>query len=155
MYKYKNKHYATPGYYLNDNNVVADWFYEPSEKCVERKLDLSKVTVNECIQVDRLILCATPKDKSYENIKKAIIKARYSNDDQIAIILNNEEDEVKNMQAYREFAKNIAKLIIEKLSQFIGCEKLDATNLDTTDDLREVDESKEDEQKNRIEMNKL
>lgn len=115
MYKYKNKHYATPGYYLNDNNVVADWFYEPSENCVERKLDLSKVTVNDCIQVDRLILCVTPKDKSYENIKKAIIKARYSNDDQIAIILNNEKDEVNNMQAYREFAKTISKIIIEKL----------------------------------------
>lgn len=55
----------------------------------------------------------------YATVKTEMIKKRYSNDDQIAIMLNtqlSEEDKVyyNKMQEWREFSGHIAKLINEK-----------------------------------------
>ena len=55
----------------------------------------------------------------YATVKTEMIKKRYSNDDQIAIMLNaqlSEEDRVyyDKMQEWREFSSYIAKLINEK-----------------------------------------
>lgn len=56
------------------------------------------------------------KNMSYAAIKTFIIKLHYSNDDQIAIMLNNEIDmsgeateRYKKMQEWREYATTIAK----------------------------------------------
>ena len=55
----------------------------------------------------------------YATVKTEMIKKRYSNDDQIAIMLNaqlSEEDKVyyNKMQEWREFSRYIAKSINEK-----------------------------------------
>lgn len=55
----------------------------------------------------------------YATVKTEMIKKRYSNDDQIAIMLNaqlSEEDKLyyDKMQEWREFSGHIAKLINEK-----------------------------------------
>lgn len=47
--------------------------------------------------------------KSYAEIKTFIIKLHYSNDDQIAIILNNDEEKMRKMQEWREYASLTAK----------------------------------------------
>jgi hypothetical protein len=56
-----------------------------------------------------------PDSISYSDIKKRVIKSRYSEDDQIAIILNkdlSEEDAMyfQKMQEWREFASEVARL---------------------------------------------
>lgn len=55
-----------------------------------------------------------PKSMSYADIKVALIKMRYSNDDQMALMLNKDDSEeglmyYNKMQEWREFASNIAK----------------------------------------------
>lgn len=49
------------------------------------------------------------RNKSYAYIKTFIIKLHYSNDDQIAIILNNDEDKMNEMQEWREYASEVAR----------------------------------------------
>ena len=56
-----------------------------------------------------------PDSISYTDIKKRVIKSRYTEDDQIAIILNkdlSEEDAMyfQKMQEWREFAAEVARL---------------------------------------------
>lgn len=48
------------------------------------------------------------KGMSYTDIKTFIIKLRYSNNDQIAILLNDDKDKMKEMQEWRAYAANIA-----------------------------------------------
>lgn len=58
-----------------------------------------------------------PDDFTKEGIKTRIIKSRYSNDDQLAIILNKDNSETdamyyQKMQEWREFAAFVAKKAI-------------------------------------------
>lgn len=58
------------------------------------------------------------KDWTYSDYKKDIIKKRYSNDDQIAIILNQNDSEEDNlryqkMMEWREFASFFANKLME------------------------------------------
>lgn len=46
---------------------------------------------------------------TYAAIKTFIIKLHYSNDDQIAIMLNNDEEKMIKMQEWREYASLTAK----------------------------------------------
>lgn len=118
MYNYKNKTYSNAGCYLKDNNHIAFTFNSPSENCKDIEFDLSKIEVNDFnIMINSIIICKTPKDKSYSSIVTAIVSTRYSNDDQIAIICNNREDEVNHMNEFREFAKTVAKRVIELLNK--------------------------------------
>ena len=61
------------------------------------------------------------KNGDYGDYKKAIVQKKYSNDDQIAIILNKdnglEEDlfAYQKMQEWREWASTVAKKIVEVL----------------------------------------
>ena len=48
------------------------------------------------------------RSMTYAAIKTFVIKLHYSNDDQIAIILNNDEDKMREMQEWREYAASIA-----------------------------------------------
>lgn len=65
---------------------------------------------------------AFPDDLSYGSIKKAIIQLRYSNDDQMALILNkddSEEDSIlyQKMQEWREFASTVARKVTSDLGE--------------------------------------
>ena len=56
-----------------------------------------------------------PDSISYSDIKKRVIKSRYTEDDQIAIILNKDLSEegamyFQKMQEWREFASEVARL---------------------------------------------
>lgn len=48
------------------------------------------------------------RNKPYAYIKTFIIKLHYSNDDQIAIMLNNNVDKMNEMQEWREYASEVA-----------------------------------------------
>lgn len=63
------------------------------------------------------IIQSYSKNNTYADLKTKIIKWRYSNDDQIAILINkndSEDDAIKyeRMQAWREYAARLAKAII-------------------------------------------
>lgn len=57
-----------------------------------------------------------PSELNKEGVKTSIIKSRYSNDDQLAIMLNKDNDKTaamyfQKMQEWREFASFIARSI--------------------------------------------
>ena len=61
-----------------------------------------------------------PDSFDYGDIKKAVIQMRYSNDDQMALMLNKDDSEEKailfqKMQEWRGFATAVAKEAVEKL----------------------------------------
>ena len=58
-------------------------------------------------------LATIPKNLSYASVKKNIIYGRYSNDDQLAIMLNNTTEDYARMQEWRNFATEIARLVDE------------------------------------------
>ena len=47
--------------------------------------------------------------RTYAYIKTFIIKLHYSNDDQIAIMLNDDENKMREMQEWREYAASVAR----------------------------------------------
>lgn len=62
------------------------------------------------------------KDGTYESYKTMMIKTRYSNDDQLAIILNKDSGEEEDliafqrMQEWRDYAASVARKIMEVLN---------------------------------------
>lgn len=54
------------------------------------------------------------RGKSYAHIKTFIIKLHYSNDDQIAIMLNDDDAKMAEMQEWRNYAASVAKKYTEK-----------------------------------------
>lgn len=58
-------------------------------------------------------------DLTKDSVKTSIIKSRYNNDDQLAILLNKDEDEkgvmyYRKMQEWREFAACVAQMVSNK-----------------------------------------
>ena len=103
--------------------------YEPLLECIEHYEEVDEGTEdNDSIIIEinegRLYIygmnMGTPESMDYKGVKSAIVKVKYSNDDQIAIILNREdsqEDEVRyqEMQRWREFAAEVAKKVVDAL----------------------------------------
>ncbi len=129
MYTNKGIYYSDAGKILTvlkgERTVFIGYSYEPS--------DDDTTTVNEHeINLDTLKLSGSimtceygdgkempigyKKDRSYSDWKTAIIKWRYTNDDQLAIILNKDESEedalrYSRMQEWRNWAADFAKRI--------------------------------------------
>ena len=50
-------------------------------------------------------------DFSHKVVKTKIVTSRYSNDDQIAVMLNGDEEWMERMQQWRQFADDVAKAV--------------------------------------------
>lgn len=118
MFKYKNKYCSEAGYLLKFSHGI---MYDTTlllKNFNEVPIDLdSAVLENNYIKFSTHIMMFYPNFK-YEDWKKHIIQWRYSNDDQIAIMLNkddSEEDKLQyeKMQEWREWASKLAKKIIQ------------------------------------------
>ena len=120
MYKKGNVVYADAGYHLKRGGSIAYFFEDNGQEIQEVKTDIEDVHATDSIILwsknkiaQRLI-----KNGNYGDYKKAIIQKKYSNDDQIAIILNKdsglEEDlfAYQKMQEWREWASTVAKKIV-------------------------------------------
>lgn len=120
MFTKNDNIYADVGYYLRNktNNSIAlmkkgdvnDWEELPLNNPIDIQLDGTTIFIN-----DRKFIFKVPK-LTYAAIKTKIITSRYSNDDQIAIMLNanqSEEDMLyyNKMQEWRDWAGYIARLI--------------------------------------------
>ena len=121
MYKIGNKTYADAGYHLKRGGSIAYFFEDNGQEIQEVKTDIEDMHAT-----DSIILWKKKKKKKkiikngdYGDYKKAIVQKKYSNDDQIAIILNKdsglEEDlfAYQKMQEWREWASTVAKKIVE------------------------------------------
>ena len=93
-------------------NGSADDFEE-----VDMESPIKVVIVGKLVTWNNNLLACSSDELTYEAIKTKIIKSRYSNDDQLAIILNKDKDadgqlSFERMQVWREFATKIAKAVI-------------------------------------------
>lgn len=120
MYRIGNYDFADAGYYLKRGSSIAYFFEDNGEEIQE-----IASTVDDMHIVGLIILWSEDKlaqrmfkNGTYADYKKAIIQKKYSNDDQIAIILNKdsglEEDlfAYQKMQEWRDWASIVAKKIM-------------------------------------------
>lgn len=119
MYIDKNIVYSDPGKYLKHNNTIGFQFPE-SEGIMEYDLIIDDIYKVGSMAYYNGGTLAQPifNNGTYGDYKKAIIKKRYSNDDQIAIMLNkddSDEDAIRyyRMMEWRVFASELAKHIHE------------------------------------------
>lgn len=78
----------------------------------ERNINIDNINiVGKTIYIDNLIVF---KDGTYPQMKKQLINGIYSNDDQIAIILNDDAETMQLMQDWREWFSNLLHTIIDE-----------------------------------------
>lgn len=119
MYKIRNKVYADAGYILVGNNKKGYVFKGELEEFTEQPITIDdmKVEGNFLLYSNGSILEINYPNLTYEEQKARIIKRLFSNDDQIAIMLNkgrSEQDDLvfEKMQEYRDWAGTLAKKIV-------------------------------------------
>lgn len=83
---------------------------------VEMDMPVQVVIKGKLVTWNNGLLACYPEKMTYESIKTKIIKSRYSNDDQLAIMLNKDKSNedatyYQKMQDWRSFAAKIAKAI--------------------------------------------
>jgi len=119
MYKVKNKVYSEAGSIIKKKGFTGYACNGELSDFTEEKLNIKKFKIeHNNICIGDIVLGSYNPNKTYADYKTNIIKGRYSNDDQIAIILNkdNSEEDLKRfnkMQEWREWASTLANLIIE------------------------------------------
>ena len=109
MYKIKNKVYAEAGCILSGESRRGYVFQGEVEEFTEQPINIDdmKVEGNFLLYSNGSILERNYPDLTYEDQKARIVKRLFSNDDQIAIILNkgcSEQDDLmfEKMQEYRD-----------------------------------------------------
>lgn len=119
MYKVRNKVYAEAGSLLIGNNkrgyVFVGELSEFSEKAIN--LDDMRIEGQFLVYSDGLIRELYNPNMTYEQLKAKYVKRLFSNDDQIAIMLNKdrsaEDAELfEKMQEYRDWCGTLAKKVI-------------------------------------------
>ena len=123
MFQYKNIVYADPGKYLIGNHKVGYQFPGELSEFEEKDVDM-KVTKkgDRYIYNNGLFGVRIAKEISYGDLKSMLIKIRYSNDDQIAIIINKDDSKEDNsrfqqMQEWRLWCSSLAKEIIKVINE--------------------------------------
>ena len=124
MYKIGNYTFADAGYHLKRGGSIAYFFEDNGQVIQEVKTNIEDMHKSGSLILwsDNKIGQRIFKNGGYGDYKKAIIQKKYSNDDQIAIMLNKdsglEEDlfAYQKMQEWREWASTVAKKIMEVLS---------------------------------------
>ena len=117
MYRIKNKIYADAGFILKYKNRISFSFEDVDEKDIlETKINLENMQIK-----GKFVIYSGLKDyiscKEYGDWKKKWVNKQFTNDDQIAIILNKDRSEedlllFNKMQEWREWAGLIAKKIV-------------------------------------------
>lgn len=83
---------------------------------VEMTSPIEVETDGDMLFWEKRTFAVIPERMEYAAVKERIIKSRYSNDEQIAIMLNRERSEEDNvlylkMQEWREFATEVARIV--------------------------------------------
>lgn len=124
MFTINNTIYADAGNILIGDNKVGYQFIGKESEFKEQKIKYDDINIKgSFIKYDNgRLLELIPRRPSYGYFKSRIIKKRYSNDDQIAILLNkdsSEEDLLKynKMQEWRDWASILAKAFMDKINE--------------------------------------
>ena len=119
MYKVRNKVYAEAGSLLIGKNKRGYSFLgelsEFSEKAI--RLDDMRIDGQFLVYSDDLIRELYNPNMTYEQLKAKYVKRLFSNDDQIAIMLNKDRsaedaEMFDKMQEYRDWCGTLAKKVI-------------------------------------------
>jgi hypothetical protein len=126
MFTKGNKVYADAGYYLRHKEysvigftVIGD-MDDYNEIRLPENLDI--IIENGMVFIYNRMFAIIPDSVSYADIKKQIIKSRYSDDDQMALLLNKDKSEedlelYNKMQEWRDFASFVARKAMELWEQ--------------------------------------
>lgn len=119
MYTIKDKTYAEAGYILNGNHAIGMWLDSTFAPFTERPLDLTNMEVTDDYIKFDIFSWRNPGIRTFADAKKFFIAKRYSNDDQLAIILNKDDDPLsfQKMQEWRGWSSLMAHKIMEILNE--------------------------------------
>lgn len=119
MYKVRNKVYTDAGYILIGNRRVGYSFEGELSEFKQEKIVINdmKVVGNLLVYSKGRIKEAYDTSATYEQLKAKYVKRLFSNDDQIAIMLNrgrSPEDDVlyDKMQEWRDWCGVLAKKVV-------------------------------------------
>ena len=118
MFIKSNMIYSEAGYILKcDNKKAFQLPYDASKEYIEIPIDITNTKIESgMIDMDGVVF-RNNKKYDYGQWKANIIKKRYSNDDQIAIMLNRGDEEsntiYNKMMQWREYASVLAKKFVE------------------------------------------
>ena len=113
MYKIRNKVYSEVGYILIGNRKKGYQFEGEISDFTEEKITIDDMRIENNYAFYSGIVQYIGNNPTYEKMKADMIKRRYSNDDQIAIMLNGDEEAMNRMQQWREWSSTIAHKIME------------------------------------------
>ena len=118
MYIEKDIVYSEPGSCLRYQNKIGYQFCGDFD-VIEEPIDFDQYTIKQNVVYfhNGLIAFTLHSDWTYSDYKRHIIKTRYSNDDQIAIILNKDDSDddllkYNRMMEWRKFSAFLAKRLI-------------------------------------------
>jgi hypothetical protein len=120
MYTIGNKTYADAGYYLKRGSSIA-YSLENNEDAIQEiaaTLEDMHISGSVLLWSDNNLAQMILQNGTYADYKKAIIRKKYNNDDQIAIILNKDSGSAEDVMAYtkmqewREWASLVAHKIM-------------------------------------------
>lgn len=119
MYQIKDKVYADAGKILIGKNKIGYILTGNIEDFTEEDIYLDDMVIDENLlrySNGRIVERYIPNE-SYAQLKARIVKRKYTNDDQIAIILNKDNSALdliyyNKMQEWREWASIVARKIM-------------------------------------------
>ena len=119
MYKVRNKIYAEAGNLLRGSSKIGYYFVGEYEDFTEEAIRIDDMAIQGSMVVynDGKLRERYSLSTTYEEYKARFVKKLYSNDDQIAIMLNkgnSEEDDMlfEKMQQWRDWCGKLAKAIV-------------------------------------------
>lgn len=108
--------YSEAGYILVGVNKKGYQFEGKPSDFTEEKINLDNMEIQgEFAMYGNGIIQYIGSNPDYDKLKTDMVKRRYSNDDQIAIMLNNDEDDMRRMQEWRDWSAKVSKKIREVL----------------------------------------
>lgn len=113
-----NMIYSEAGYILKcDNKKAFQLPYDSSKTYIEIPINITNTKIESgMINMDGVVFRNNEK-YDYDQWKANIIKKRYSNDDQIAIMLNHGDEEsnmiYNKMMQWRDWATSVAHMIVD------------------------------------------
>ena len=110
--------YSDAGYILRDGVNLGYSLLDPSESVTELEIDIEEMEIRGITAVCPSSGASWNIQGTYSELKSRIIHERYSDEEELAILLNREESEEKEaeyqkLQAWRLYARNVARKILD------------------------------------------
>lgn len=113
MYKIKDTVYADAGSILVNDSIKAYQAKGNVEDFTEHQISLDDLIIDgNLVKYDGIVQKYNPS-WTYAQLKMDMVKKRYSNDDQLAVMLNDDETAYEKMQEWRVWCSTVAHKILE------------------------------------------